>query len=514
MRDFDDLNKNSSELTGLVSELTSKFKHFKDFYDHSPIMFASIHPKNFTIIECNETFMSMLGKEAKPDIIGHSILEYCHEDSYLEAKTLLKEFSNFENLVSKKLFLKYSNGSKLPVLLKLTPVTEENGSQVTYGRCSFTDLTQVHEMQSLLQESELMFRVMSELNTDGWWDLDLKNSTSQYLSPGFKKLFGYEDHEIANNVNWWNANIYPDDKTVALQALEDHLTSGKPYNITIRFKHKNGSYVWVICRGIALKNLEGKNERMIGTLTDISALKETERALLRASKFASLGEMAGGIAHEINNPLAIINSYTECLKIAIEEGMDKQSLLKNLDKISATVNRIHKIVKGLRAISRDAENDPMIKATIDEVMNSSLELCKEKLKFNQVDLKVNYPKDLVLFCRPTQLSQVILNLVNNSMDAISELKEKWIHIDTIKCNSHIRISITDSGTGLESADAESIFQPFFTTKGLNKGTGLGLSISQSIIQQHNGSITIDKQSKNTTFVIELPIVSDEKQLAS
>lgn len=235
---------------------------------------------------------------------------------------------------------------------------------------------------------------------------------------------------------------------------------------------------------------------------------ETRISQVNAARLASLGEMAGGIAHEINNPMAIIRGQAEYLQrnlknIALEQ---REPLAKGLNKIVQTVDRITKIIKGLRAVSRDSSQDPMIEQDLLEILYDTLALFEEKFKlanirndFESTDEKV------IISCRPAEIAQVVLNLLNNSYDAILDSENPWIHIAISKRDDTVQLTLTDSGNSIPEKIAEKIFEPFYTTKEVGKGTGLGLSISKSIVERHGGKFYLDRAAKNTTFQVVLPV---------
>ena len=233
---------------------------------------------------------------------------------------------------------------------------------------------------------------------------------------------------------------------------------------------------------------------------------ELQRAqAVETAKFASLGEMAGGIAHEINNPLAIISGKAEATILKIESGnFDKNKTLEDLTKITANVQRISKIIKGLRSFSRNTESDPMALVPIKQIISDTLELCSERFRNNAVELKVAPIPNLALMCRAAQLSQVLLNLLNNAFDAIESFPEKWISLSFAENESKVFISVEDCGLGIKAEVIAKMMEPFFSTKAVGKGTGLGLSISKGIIESHSGKLSYDTSSLHTKFVIELP----------
>lgn len=231
--------------------------------------------------------------------------------------------------------------------------------------------------------------------------------------------------------------------------------------------------------------------------------------LAQASRLSSLGAMAGGIAHEINNPVTIIMGM---LKLVIKEltsdkPINKEKITSTLEKARQYTERISKIVKGIRALSRDGSRDPFILSKVQDIIDNTFGLCEASIQTNSIQLSYDLEDpNLMLECRPVQISQVLLNLINNSLDAIGEQKNPWIHIAVKKINEEIvEFSVTDSGEGIPESIAIQLMQPFFTTKGAGKGTGLGLSISQEIIKAHYGEFALDRNFPNTRFYIQIPI---------
>jgi C4-dicarboxylate-specific signal transduction histidine kinase len=236
-------------------------------------------------------------------------------------------------------------------------------------------------------------------------------------------------------------------------------------------------------------------------------LIEQERAkTAHSGKMASLGEMAGGIAHEINNPLAVIKTLAgQASEVLNDENSDKALVLGALKKIEGTVDRIAKIVHGLRTFSRDSSADPFVSSSLASIIEDTLVFCLERFRQHQVRLLYT-PVDPALHidCRPMQISQVLLNILNNAHDAIAEKEEKWIQLEIQDGESEIQIWVTDCGHGIAPEIQQKIFQPFFTTKTLGKGTGLGLSLALGILTAHGGALRVDPNCANTRFVIALP----------
>lgn len=235
-------------------------------------------------------------------------------------------------------------------------------------------------------------------------------------------------------------------------------------------------------------------------------LREQQAKMVASSKLAALGEMAAGLAHEINNPLAIIQCRAVQLSLMVERDQTTPELLEEVGQsIHSTTQRISRIIKGLRSFARETEHEAKVRVPIIGVIDETLAFCKERFKSHSIELRISkIPPDMVLECRPVQLSQVLLNLLNNSRDATEHLPEKWIEIDVQEDHERVCIAVTDSGLGIPEEVRERIMQPFFTTKAVDQGTGLGLSISAGIVSSHGGNLALDENCPNTRFVITLP----------
>lgn len=229
-----------------------------------------------------------------------------------------------------------------------------------------------------------------------------------------------------------------------------------------------------------------------------------QRAVVEASaRMAAIGQVTAGIAHEINNPLAVIIGKTQLLKKRWQK-LTQEQVEEELKKIELTCFRISKIIKGLRSLSRDGENDQFAEAEVGTIYSDVYTILEEKLQQNGIHIETHFPEGLSLECRSVQIGQVLLNLLSNSMDAIKDSREKWIRVEAIDLGNFVEISVVDSGYGIPEDVVQKLMTPFFTTKTAGHGTGLGLSISRRILKDHHGELVLDRQSKHTRFVLNLP----------
>lgn len=235
-------------------------------------------------------------------------------------------------------------------------------------------------------------------------------------------------------------------------------------------------------------------------------LRDQEAVSMYSSKLASIGQMAAGVAHEVNNPLAIIQGSANIIASIIEqEPLDKKNLKIFSEKIVYTSDRIAQIVRSLRSLSRGGERDPFAPLSIKAVIDSCLDISRQNLKNHDIILYLpEGKKDLTIMGREVQLGQVLLNLLLNAIDATKKLDERWIRIEYGHSDGKVWIEVIDSGSGVDETIAGKIMDPFFTTKNKEEGTGLGLSISSRIIEEHGGKLVYEPGRKNTTFKVSFP----------
>lgn len=235
-------------------------------------------------------------------------------------------------------------------------------------------------------------------------------------------------------------------------------------------------------------------------------IEEDRLVLAQSEKMASLGELAAGIAHELGTPLAALQGRVELLAMQLESSridVDKARDVAGI--IQDLTERMARIIRGMGTYARDASSDPLRPTSPARVIREVLEFSGERLR--KLDIEVRHgvlSPAIQILCREGQISQVLVNLIGNAIDAVAGLPERWIQLDLSQVGDVVQISVTDSGKGIPEEIRHRLMDPFFTTKEARKGTGLGLSISRRIVESHSGSLWIDPDCRNTRFVFSLP----------
>jgi signal transduction histidine kinase len=315
---------------------------------------------------------------------------------------------------------------------------------------------------------------------------------------------------IYESLNWIgeiisSQNLKTEETTINENSAEVPLIIEYEVRYLLRFKHVNVNSSSEAIK-IFLTSLRYTLENLITRIDQHSSLQESQAQKVASSKMYTLGEMAAGIAHELNNPLAVIQGLAWVTITNLQNSDFKISKIEeSMGKIIKMTERSGKIIKGLRAFARDAAQDPMDKIEIGQVVEDTLELCKSRINHRGIEIYWQPEKKYYSLGRAVQISQVLLNLLNNAADAIESSEAPWIKISIIQNDNKWIVSVSDSGSGIPEDIVKKMMTPFFTTKPSGKGTGLGLSISSSILRGHQGDFWYEKNSPNTCFSFSLPI---------
>jgi PAS domain S-box-containing protein len=334
-----------------------------------------------------------------------------------------------------------------------------------------------------------------------------------WANRAFREYYGMSLRQLKDMID---APFSPPDNTK--QYVKDDCwvyTNAKPLNISEEslVRHDGTERIFNTIK-VPLFDSSSKVYRTVGVSRDITdrirqeqLIADQRNRIVSASKMSALGEMAGGIAHEINNPLAVIVMKAQQLLEMAEDGgsIEAETVGQFAKMIDSTAQRISAIVKALKSFARDGSSDPFSMAPVKTIVNETLELCREKFRNHEVQLKIEGDLDVAtLECRPVQIGQILLNLLSNAFDVVAKLPDKWVCISVKDQGDYVEFSVTDSGPPIPPAVREKIMRPFFTTKEIGKGTGLGLSISKGLAESHNGTLCLDQSVERTRFVLHLP----------
>lgn len=280
--------------------------------------------------------------------------------------------------------------------------------------------------------------------------------------------------------------------------------------LTVRLSRRNEEYVQLqrlisILAVLAILFLTVSGWRI---LKDLDDRKRAQRLLVEKSKMAALGEMASGIAHEINNPLGIIRGKAQILRMLTERStLDTEKVVEASLKIEDTVVRIDKIVTGLLSFVHGGREKNTELVRVNQLIELTLELCRARFAKYNIDLRVMQTSESAeIRCRPVELSQVLLNLLNNAFDAVQQrpADPPWVEIRVQDEPKNLTIAVLDSGPGVPYEFRDKIMLPFFSTKEAGKGTGLGLSVSKGIVESYGGVLRLREGLEHTCFEMSLP----------
>lgn len=333
-----------------------------------------------------------------------------------------------------------------------------------------------------------------------------------YINDKFCEISGFEREELLGETHHIvNSGYHPKS---FFKELWETIAKGNIWRGEVCNRRKNGELYWVFTTIVPFLDDNGSPNQYLSIryeITELKAAKETiheqQEQLISASRLSAIGEMAAAITHEINNPLAVILGRVEMMKEILKEGKFEVSEIESLaDSIEITGQRIAKIIHSMKTMSHHTQDmDKTFSTPVQSLIDDAMNLCHHRFQTHGVKLvKPENAVGISIDCRSHQVVQVLINLLNNSFDAVQTLQEKWVRVEIADLPSSLHISIIDSGTGISKDLQKKIFDPFFSTKNVQYGTGLGLSISQGILRQEGGTLIYDSHSPNTKFVICLP----------
>ena len=386
----------------------------------------------------------------------------------------------------------------------------------------FYNVTTQREARELARVSEERFRLLARATNDAIWDWDLITD-AVWRNEGFEKLFGHATPEQPSIVDW-STRIHPEDRQRVTEGIRRAIDGGQEaWSDEYRYLRRDGSAAHVLDRGYIIRDETGRATRMIGGMTDLTERKKLEAQFLRAQRIESIGTLAGGIAHDLNNILSPILMSVGLLQ-ADETSAERRALL---DTIETSGRRGSDMVRQVLAFARGVEGK-RVEVNLRHLFRDVQKIMRDTMPKN-IDALFTAPAGLwTVTADVTQLHQVLVNLCVNARDAMPAggalrveaanlvLDEVYTGmLGALSAGPHVAIIVSDTGTGMSRETQERIFEPFFTTKELGSGTGLGLSTVLTIVKSHGGAIDVQSEpGAGTTFKICLPAVTDATARAS
>ncbi len=336
------------------------------------------------------------------------------------------------------------------------------------------------------------------------------NNIPFYLNHAGREMIGVDPDRPAEDIPPADCYSAAEREAVAEQVAATLLNEGFCSIDTFYQNMQTGDELDILELSFAIKASQSQEHIGYATITrDITAerqlrqrVEEGKIKLIQAAKMASLGELSAGIAHEINNPLAVISTSAQMMK---RYGIGDEKLAKRIDAIEKSTGRIATIVSGLRKFSRTSTGVQFATIDLAALVNESITLVSAKATRSSHSIEsVVEGSDFSCACDEVQIEQVLVNLLVNAIDANEQQDEPWTRVTLRKSDASFTIEVIDSGAGIDPSLVPRLFDPFFTTKPVGSGTGLGLSISAGIIADHNGTLDYALIDGHTAFVVELP----------
>jgi C4-dicarboxylate-specific signal transduction histidine kinase len=312
---------------------------------------------------------------------------------------------------------------------------------------------------------------------------------------------------IKENGELFPENEYPWDLAMKTGLAQKHVAMGLEIEPDV--------FKWILVTSIPQNHSQAQNPYRVTThFSDITNRKMTTNELIYSSKMAALGEMAGSVAHEMNTPLGVISAKNELLLLKRKKGtLTLEHVESELVKINSTVDRLANIIRGLISFSRKTKHDDLSECSINSIIQDTLELCDLKFKKENIKLLYAATSDLMVKCRSSEISQILLNLLTNACHAIEHRPDKWIQLRVVQEEQNILLHVIDCGEGIPKSVVEKMMEPFFTTKPIGVGTGLGLSISRGLAEAQGGKLEYKEVDEHTCFTLSLPLGESQKKIA-
>ena len=379
------------------------------------------------------------------------------------------------------------------------------------------DITERKKAKEALRESEEKYRNLFNNAQVGMYRTRISDGKFIEANDALARMFGYEDRADILAAEYVTADNYvdPDMRENLLAILREH---GEFINFEARLYRKDRSAAWFRYSG----QIYPEKGYIEGVAADITEEKRLEEQLLQAHKMESIGTLAGGIAHDFNNMLGIIVGNTE---LAMDDVPEWNPARHNLEEIRTASMRARDVVKQILAFSRQSLQE-MKPVRISTIIKESLKFLRSSIP-TIIEIHQDIPSESdTVRADPTQINQVLINLCTNAAHAMGEKggvlevslkniemdEDSAIHYHDLSSGKYVRLTVSDTGHGIEPEILERIFDPYFTTKGVGEGSGMGLSVVHGIVKSHSGDISVSSEpGKGTTFQVFLPCTESKPE---
>lgn len=467
---------------------------------------------NGVILEVNDRFCEV-SEYSRSEIIGktHKLINsgYHSKSFFNQMWKTIKSGKIWSGVIQNK----KKNGDYYFVQSILIPLKDLEG-EICHYLAIRQDITSSILAEAKLSKTLGILNETGAIANIGGWELTVDTGELLWTDETFNILEVPKNDSQQPTLPLGLTLFTPEHQIIITEAVERAISHGESYALELKAKTLKGNVLWVYTTGKP-NYKDGKIFSLSGTIQNINKRKIAEfkyakerRKSIQNAKLASLGELSASVAHEINNPLGIILGNTDLMLMSKALPLSIKSKVETIEKSS---ERIAHIVSSLKKFSRtDHEVRPKISIPLANIVEEALILTAPKIKGILIDISFQASTTAAILCNEIEIEQIIINLINNSVDAIRQLPDKWINISLIEKNKQVVLTITDSGAGIPYNIQDKIFEPFFTSKKIGEGTGLGLSIVKGILEEHHASITIENGSANTCFVLCFPRGSEKK----
>ncbi len=377
------------------------------------------------------------------------------------------------------------------------------------------DVTERKTMEKALKESEEHYRLLFESRLDGVFVIDAENLSVMLANQVVAEMYGFESTEEVIGLNPLDF-VHPDDKDRALNSIvKDMFEDEKNESDEFRSITRDGREIWISTVGTKME-YAGRIAGLV-SIRDITNQKraemekqDLEQQLQLTGRLAAVGELAAGVAHELNNPLAAVQAFAQLL--SGKEDLD-QTTKGDVKTIYMEAQRATRITGNLLSFARRHKPEKWL-VDINDVLEKSIELHAYRMKVNNIELVMDLDRDLPKTMADFhQMQQVFVNIITNAEQAMTEAHRRGrLCATTRRSGKMIQVRFADDGPGMPEEGLRRVFDPFYTTKEVGKGTGLGLSICYGIVQEHGGNLTAtSKLGEGATFTVEIPIVTEARR---